>query len=226
MTWTKNDNIGPGWKTWNPSLAMVCDKSNPTAQECPGTITGLSWGDCRYTTFNGEFYGFLNFSIANSGLYPYGGTRNHWDLALPFSSALPTGASEQPAGHRVGSGWWHTDTNPDRQGKVLLYTFPNIADRASFFFIKVETTTDQWAIDNLGYDWGWLNVWNNAQGLTTETRLNNSAWSLRRLGSSNSAWSGSAEAWSAPTPTITMSIAIRYFLEHDENTPPEGNGLY
>lgn len=214
MTWSKATSLGPGWTAWIPSLSIVCDKSSPTTTECPGVITGLAWNDCRYTTHNGEFYGLLNGTITNTGLYPYGGTRNHWDLQLPFPAAGIQGSGA--AGKTIGRGFWHTDTNPDKQGKVILNTYPQLAQQAAWQFIKVTAFSDgydDWAISNLAYEWGWIYKWNTSDGLFRETGMTSNSWGLRRLASSNAAWSGSAEAWSAPTPTINFSVSLRYMIQ-------------
>ena len=72
MTWTKVDPAGPKRITWAPNLRLICDVGSPTTQQCPGTISGLTWQTCKYTVFNGEFIGMMNFTIANSGSYPQG----------------------------------------------------------------------------------------------------------------------------------------------------------
>jgi hypothetical protein len=212
MTWTKNDNIGPGWKTWSPTLNLVCDIANPTTTQCPGTISGLSWGDCRYTIFDKELYGFLNFTISNSGSYPYGGTKNHFDLQLPAPTA---GVQGYGAGDKIiGTGFYHADTNPDKQGGVMLSTFSGTCQQAKFFFLKPEASLDQWAIDNLSYDWWWCAPWNAVTSSPIrQTKMMTNAWALRRLGSGTAAWSGSSQAWSAPTPTISVSVALRYMVQ-------------
>lgn len=214
MTWDKTTSIGPGWASWTPNLSLVCDKASPTATECPGSITGLSWNNCKYTTHNGEFYGLISGTITNTGAYPYGGTRNHWDLALPFAVAgtQGSGAAQKP----IGRGFWHTDTNPDKQGKINIVSFPNLNYNAAWNFIKVTSSADgydDWAVSNLSYEWGGIARWNESSGSRRETALLNNSWSLRRLASNNAAWSGSAEAWTAPTPTINFSVSLRYMIQ-------------
>lgn len=214
MTWNKIASLGPQWVSWSPALSMVCDKANPTTTECPGQITGLVWNGCKYTTHNGEFYGMLNGTISNNGAYPYGGTRNHWDLQLPFPVAGIQGSGA--VGKTIGRGFWVADTNPDKQGKVILGTFPNLSQQASWQFIKTTAFSDgydDWAIANLAYEWGWIYKWNANDGLVREVGMTNNSWGLRRLASSNAAWSGSAEAWAAPTPTINFSVAVRYMIQ-------------
>lgn len=215
MTWSKNSYIlGPGWHAWTPSLSIVCDVSNPTSTECPGTIDGLSWNSCKYTSSNGEFFGILNGTITNTGSHPYGGTRNHWQLNLPVASV---GSSFKT----IGRGFWHTDTNPDRQGKIVIERYPNFTSAASFRFIKVgnhSSPYDSWAKTNLSYSYGWIEYWDTRQSILGydygETIMTNNSWGLRRLASNNDAWSGSAEAWTAPSPTIDFSIAIRYMIQY------------
>lgn len=215
MTWTKSNIVGPEFKSWSPNLRLICDVSSPTTTQCPGTISGLTWGDCKYTTFNGEFFGFLNMTITNTGSYPYGGTRNHWDLELPFTVAGINGSGA--ASKILGRGFWHADSNPDRQGKVIVTSFPHLPWNGSFSFIKTTFTSyDTWAISNLNY-LSTCTQWNGASDNTNlwgETAMPNNSWGLRRLASDNSAWPGHSEdSWSAPNPSLTISVWLRYMIQ-------------
>ena len=216
MTWNKIGAIGPTWVSWSPILDLVCDVSSPTATECPGVMTGLTWGDCKYTTFNKTFYGFINLTITNTGLYPYGGTRNHWDLLLPYSAAGNVDYLEPSAEKRVGNGFWTANTSPFRQGKVLISTFPNSPSRARIQPIKVTSLSiDTWAMANLNYGEHSVNSWNGSDknvNILGETAFPTNSWAWRRLASDNSAWSGAAESWSAPSPTITVSMFFNYLI--------------
>lgn len=212
MTFNKISTLGPQWVSWTPSLSVVCDVSSPTTTQCPGEVSGLTFSNCKYTTHNGQFYGVLNFSIENVGSYPYGGTRNHWDLYLPYPVH---GAASNPIGKGIGEGFYYADTSTySFQGKILLQTFPNLPQQAAFMPIKQSAQYDSWARTNLTYDWNWVDYWNDGQPSAAykETLFPTNSWAWRRIASTETAWSGSAEAWSAPTPTITASILLHYFL--------------
>ena len=215
MTWTKTNGIGTQWVTWTPTMYAVCDVANPTTQQCPGTIDGLVWNTCKYAIFNGELYGMVNFTISNTGSYPYGGTRNHWDLQLPRPVA---GIQGNGAGmKKIGGGFWHADTNPDRQGKLMAIMFPHLQNNCAIQIIKTTLLSyDTWAASNLSYGDAYVTGWNNASENTNiwgETIMHTGAWSLRRLASDNSAWGGAAEAWSAPSPTLKFSLWLRYMIQ-------------
>jgi hypothetical protein len=193
---------------------------SPTAIEFPGYngITNVSYAGSKYTTHNGEFFGMFNMLMsANSN---YGGTRSHWDIELPYIIAGKTW-NAGGAGKPIGQGFWQVQSAPwsipSEQGKIVMSTFPNLPGNMAIQAIKTSVGVDQWAIDNLSYDWAWNRQLNGNSGSARDTGYNNSSWSWWRLGLPNySVPVVSANdiryTLPSPRPAVKISACIRYMM--------------